>query len=178
VVRTGTATAENVRLRVGSSGGNGRSENADELQVNTEQAGVSDVISKQQIDSLLVNGRNFLDLAQIEPGVILQSGESFDPIKGWLFRHFHERRLRPDDSYSSDGQDIKDENVGTTIFNVSQGAIGRLSTEPLNTRCVGRCYIHGPGAGFDETRERIDIMDKPSINFRITALCSQGQPRS
>ncbi len=53
--------------------------NADELQVNTEQAGVSDVISKQQIDSLPVNGRNFLDLAQIEPGVILQSGESFDP---------------------------------------------------------------------------------------------------
>ena len=51
------------------------------VQLNTDQAGVSDVITAQQIKSLPVNGRNFLDLAQIQPGVILQSGESFDPTK-------------------------------------------------------------------------------------------------
>jgi len=38
--------------------------------------------------------------------------------------------------------------VGTTIFNVSQGAIGDFQLNRFNTRCVGRCYIHGPGGWF------------------------------
>jgi hypothetical protein len=73
VVRTGTATSGNFKLAVGSSSETVEV-NAGALQINTDQAGVSDVITKDQIDSLPVNGRNFLDLAQIEPGVILQSG--------------------------------------------------------------------------------------------------------
>ena len=79
-IRTGTVTSGNFKLFLGSS-----SETvevtAGELQVNTEQAGVSDVLTNEQIKSLPINGRNFLDIAQIEPGVILQSGESFDPTK-------------------------------------------------------------------------------------------------
>ncbi len=51
VIRTGTATTGSFKLTIGQS-----SEtievNAGELQVNTEQAGVSDVITKQQIAAL------------------------------------------------------------------------------------------------------------------------------
>jgi hypothetical protein len=123
VVRTGTATTGDVRLSVGSSAETVEV-SAGELQINTEQAGVSDVITKQQIDSLPVNGRNFLDLSQIEPGVILQSGESFDPTKAGYSAISTSGVSGRTTRILLDGQDITDENVGTTIFNVSQGAIG------------------------------------------------------
>jgi hypothetical protein len=42
---------------------------ADVVEVNTEQASVQGVISPEQIENLPINGRNFLDLAQLEPGV-------------------------------------------------------------------------------------------------------------
>jgi hypothetical protein len=123
VVRTGTATSGNFRLTLGQSTETVEV-SAGELQVNTEQAGVSDVITKAQIDSLPVNGRNFLDLAQIEPGVILQSGESFDPTKAGYSAISTSGVSGRTTRILLDGQDITDETVGTTIFNVSQGAIG------------------------------------------------------
>ncbi|MCU1222029.1 MAG: TonB-dependent receptor plug [Edaphobacter sp.] len=123
VVRTGTATSGNFRLTLGQSTETVEV-NAGALQVNTEQAGVSDVITKAQIDSLPVNGRNFLDLAQIEPGVILQSGESFDPTKAGYSAISVSGVSGRTTRILLDGQDITDETVGTTIFNVSQGAIG------------------------------------------------------
>jgi hypothetical protein len=123
VVRTGTATNGNFKLAIGSSTETVEV-NAGALQINTDQAGVSDVITKDQIDSLPVNGRNFLDLAQIEPGVILQSGESFDPTKAGYSAISTSGVSGRTTRILLDGQDITDENVGTTIFNVSQGAIG------------------------------------------------------
>jgi hypothetical protein len=51
------------------------------LQVNTEQATVQGVINTEQIENLPINGRNFLDLAQLEPGVQIQDGGNFDPTK-------------------------------------------------------------------------------------------------
>ena len=123
VVRTGTATSGNFKLTLGQPTETVEV-NAGALQVNTEQAGVSDVITKAQIDSLPVNGRNFLDLAQIEPGVILQSGESFDPTKAGYSAISTSGVSGRTTRILLDGQDITDETVGTTIFNVSQGAIG------------------------------------------------------
>ena len=80
VVRTGTVTSGNEKLTLGA-----QTEtievNAGALQINTDQVAVQDVLTKEQVDSLPINGRNFLDLAQIQPGVILQSGETFDPTK-------------------------------------------------------------------------------------------------
>jgi hypothetical protein len=125
VVRTGTATSGSEHLTVGSQ--NETVEvNAGALQINTDQAGVSDVITKQQIEALPVNGRNFLDLAQIEPGVILQSGESFDPTKAGYSAISLDGVSGRSTRILLDGQDITDENVGTTIFNVSTGAISEF----------------------------------------------------
>jgi len=125
VIRTGTATTGSVKLVPGNQ--NETIEvDAGALQINTEQAGVSDVITGDQIKSLPVNGRNFLDLAQIEPGVILQSGESFDPTKAGYSAISVSGVSGRTTRILLDGQDITDETVGTTIFNVSQGAISEF----------------------------------------------------
>ncbi len=125
VIHTGTATSGNFKLTVGSSAQTVEV-NAGAVQLNTDQAGVSDVITAQQIKNLPVNGRNFLDLAQIEPGVILQSGESFDPTKAGYSAISVGGVSGRTTRILLDGQDITDETVGTTIFNVSQGAINEF----------------------------------------------------
>jgi hypothetical protein len=93
------------------------------LQVNTIQSTVEGVLTAQQIDTLPISGRNFLDLSQLEPGVQLQSGETFDPTKAGYssisFNGVNGRTAR----ILLDGQDISDETVGTTTLNVSQGSI-------------------------------------------------------
>ena len=124
-ILTGTATPGNYKLAVGQESQT-IEVTAGDIQVNTDQAGVSDVITREQINSLPVNGRNFLDLAQIEPGVQLQNGNTFDPTKsgytGISVNGTSGRTTR----ILLDGQDITDEFVGTTIINVSQGAISEF----------------------------------------------------
>ena len=122
VVRTGTATPGSFKLSLGSSSETVEV-NAGALQVNTDQIGVSGVVSREQIESLPINGRNFLDVAQLQPGVILQSGESFDPTKAGYSAISVGGVSGRTTRILLDGQDITDETVGTTIFNVTTGAI-------------------------------------------------------
>ena len=122
VVRTGTATTGSFKLTVGTS--NETIEvNAGQIQINTDQAGVSGVITREQIESLPINGRNILDVAQIQPGVILQSGESFDPTKAGYSAISVGGVSGRTTRILLDGQDITDETVGTTLFNTPTGAI-------------------------------------------------------
>jgi hypothetical protein len=115
----------NFKLSVGQSSETVTVE-AGTVQVNTEQSSVQNTLTSQQIDTLPVNGRNFLDLAQLEPGVQLQSGETFDPTKaGYSALSFSGMAGRTT-RIQLDGQDITDETVGTTIFNVSQGAVDQV----------------------------------------------------
>ena len=51
------------------------------VAINAEQAIIQGVLNSQQIDQLPISGRNFLDLAQLEPGVQIQDGTSFDPTR-------------------------------------------------------------------------------------------------
>lgn len=125
VIRVGTATSGSFKLNIGQSSET-LEVNAGAIQVNTEQPGVSDVLTAQQINSLPINGRNFLDVAQIEPGVVLQAGGSFDPTKAGYSALSVGGVSGRTTRILLDGQDITDETVGTTIFNVSQGAIGEF----------------------------------------------------
>ncbi|MBS1813794.1 MAG: TonB-dependent receptor [Acidobacteria bacterium] len=125
VVRTGTATSGDVKLNIGSTADTIEVSTGD-LQINTEQAGVSDVITQEQINKLPVNGRNFLDVAQIEPGVILQSGETFDPTKAGYSALSISGVSGRTTRIMLDGQDITDENVGTTMFNLPTGAVNEF----------------------------------------------------
>jgi hypothetical protein len=129
VVRTGTATSGSFKLTVGAASQTIQV-NAGQVQLNTDQSSISGVISQQQFDTLPVNGRNLLDFAQLQPGVQLQAGGyadgGFDPTKAGYsavsFSGLSGRTTR----ILLDGQDITDETVGTTIFNVSQGSVGEL----------------------------------------------------
>lgn len=125
VVNVGTATSGNAKLTVGN-----QSEtvevSAGDVQVNTEQIGVAGVITREQIDTLPINGRNILDIAQIQPGVILQSGQTFDPTKtGYSALGVNGENGRTT-RILIDGQDVSDETVGTVLFNVPEGAIGEF----------------------------------------------------
>jgi hypothetical protein len=122
VVRTGTATPGNFKLTLGSSAETVEV-NAGELQVNTEAIGVSGVITREQIDALPVNGRNILDYAQLQPGVVLESGQSFDPTKAGYSAISVSGVGGRTTRILLDGQDITDETVGTTIYNVPSGAV-------------------------------------------------------
>ena len=102
---------------------------ATQVQVNTEQATVQDVITTQQIEELPINGRNFLQLAQLEPGVQIQDGAVFDPTKNGFSSISFGGRYGRTARIEVDGGDISDENVGTTTTNIPASAIQEFQME-------------------------------------------------
>src|SRR5579864_285592 len=125
-VQVGVTSSGNLQLKVGQ-----QSEvvevQASEVRVNTEQASVQGVLNAQQIENLPVNGRNFLDLAQLEPGVQIQDGTNFDPTKvGYSSISFGGRFGRTA-RISVDGVDVSDETVGTTTEDIPASAIQEFS---------------------------------------------------
>jgi Carboxypeptidase regulatory-like domain len=130
------------------------------VQVNTQQATVQGVLTSQQIENLPINGRNFLDLAQLEPGVQIQDGGNFDPTKNGFSSISFGGRFGRTARIEVDGLDISDETVGTTTQNVPMGAIQEfqiqqssldLSTELTSSGSVnvttksGTNHLHGEG---------------------------------
>jgi hypothetical protein len=93
------------------------------LQVNTEQATVQGVLTASQIENLPVNGRNFLDLAQLEPGVQIQDGQNFDPTKAGYSSISFGGRFGRTARIEVDGVDVSDETVGTTTTDIPASAI-------------------------------------------------------
>jgi len=133
------------------------------VQVNTEQATVQGVLTSNQIENLPVNGRNFLDLAQLEPGVQIQDGQNFDPTKAGYSSVSFGGRFGRTARINVDGVDISDETVGTTTSNVSASAIDEfqlsqssldLSQDLTSSGAInvstksGTNTIHGEAFGF------------------------------
>jgi len=132
------------------------------VAVNTEQATVQGTIGLSQIENLPVNGRNFLDLAQLEPGVQIQEGSTFDPTKNGFSSISFGGRFGRTARIEVDGVDISDETVGTTTQNIPASAIQEfqlsqssldLSTELTSSGAVnvttrsGSNAIHGEAFG-------------------------------
>jgi hypothetical protein len=132
------------------------------IQVNTDQATVQGVLTASQIETLPVNGRNFLDLAQLEPGVQIQEGSTIDPTKNGFSSISFEGRFGRTARIELDGVDISDETVGTTTQNVPASAIEEfqlaqsnldMSTELTSSGAVsvttrsGSNDVHGQGFG-------------------------------
>jgi len=158
-VQVGVTASGNVKLQVGQAS-QVIEVQASELQVNTEQATVEGVLTTQQIENLPINGRNFLDLAQLEPGVQIQDGGNFDPTKNGFSSISFGGRFGRTARIEVDGLDISDETVGTTTQNVPEGAIQEfqiqqssldLSTELTSSGSVnvttksGTNAYHGEG---------------------------------
>ena len=159
VVEVNTTATANMKLALGESSQVVEVQ-ASELAVNTEQATVQGVLTAQQIENLPINGRNFLDLAQLEPGVQIQDGGTFDPTKNGFSSVSFGGRFGRTARIEVDGVDISDENVGTTTQNLPIGAIQEsslqqssldLSTELTSSGSVnvttksGTNGLHGEG---------------------------------
>ena len=78
------------------------------------------VLGKEQIENLPVNGRNFLDLAQLEPGVQVQDGSDFDPTKVGFSSISFGGRFGRTARIAVDGVDVSDETVGNTTETMTQ----------------------------------------------------------
>jgi Carboxypeptidase regulatory-like domain len=127
-VQVGVTSSANVKLEVGA-------ENAivevtgEAISVNTEQPTVQGVLTAEQIENLPIDGRNFLSLAQLEPGVQIQDGSNFDPTKvGYSSISFGGRFGRTA-RIEVDGVDVSDETVGTTTEDIPASAILEFQTE-------------------------------------------------
>src|SRR5262249_53834490 len=52
------------------------------VEINTEQATVEGALRAEQTENLPINGRNFLDLGQLEPGIQNQDANTISASKG------------------------------------------------------------------------------------------------
>ena len=96
---------------------------AREIAVNPAETSLQGVITSGLVRDLPLNGRNFLDLGQLEPGVQLQDGGNFDPTKGQYTGLSVSSQSGQTTRITLDGIDISDESVGTTTLNLSQDSI-------------------------------------------------------
>jgi len=159
-VLVGNTATVNVTLRIGNEKEVVEVQDST-LQVNTQQASVQGVLNEEQIENLPVNGRNFLDLAQLEPGVQIQDGVQLgkDGFSSISFGGRFGRTTR----IEVDGIDVSDEILGATTTNIAASAIQEfqlsqssmdISTELTTSGAVnvttrsGTNAIHGEAFDF------------------------------
>jgi len=92
-------------------------------QVDTVQPIIQDVLTTNEIKALPLNGRNFMDLAQLNPGVQIQDGGNIDPTKNGFTGISVQGRTGRSTRLELDGIDISDETVGTTTINIPLDSI-------------------------------------------------------
>src|SRR3984893_13520329 len=161
-VEVGNTASANIKLQIGQES-QVIEVQAATVAVNTEQAEVQGILTSDQITNLPVNGRNFLDLAQLEPGVQIQDGQNFDPTKAGYSSISFGGRFGRTARINVDGVDISDETVGTTTANIPASAIDEfqigqssldLSQDLTSSGAVnvttksGTNALHGEAFGF------------------------------
>jgi hypothetical protein len=151
-VQLGVTSNGNIKLQLGQAS---QVVQGSEIAINTEQATVQGVLTTEQIENLPINGRNFLDLGQLEPGVQIQDGGNFDPTKNGFSSISFGGRFGRTARIEVDGLDISDETVGTTTQNVPLSAIQEfqiqqssldLSTELTSSGSAGVTTKSGTNA--------------------------------
>ncbi|MBO0721534.1 MAG: TonB-dependent receptor, partial [Blastocatellia bacterium] len=123
-VKVGSVTPLNISLEVGTADQVVEvTSTTTEATVDTSRSTVDGVVTAKTIDNLPLNGRNFLDLAQLEPGVQVRDGGDFDPTKNQMSGVSIGGRSGRSTRIQVDGVDITDETVGTTTTNISNESI-------------------------------------------------------
>jgi hypothetical protein len=120
LVRVGNTVDGSLQMQVGRE--SEVIEVRSETLLNLEQPTVQGVFDGGLLEGLPINGRNFLDLAQLEPGVQMQDGGLFETKDGlssisFLSQYGRAQRI------TVDGVDISDETVGSTTQNIPASAI-------------------------------------------------------
>lgn len=128
VVQVGQTSSGNIKLKVGAAATTVEVTSG-QVGINTVQPTVQGVLTATQIQNLPINGRNFLDLAQLEPGVQIQDGSNFDPTKVGFSSISFGGRFGRTARIEVDGVDVSDETVGTTTEDIPALAIREFQTE-------------------------------------------------
>jgi len=165
-VLVGNTTSVNVGLQIGPETQLVQVQGS-EMRVNTEQPTVQGVLTAPQIETLPINGRNFLDLAQLEPGVQIQDAANFGLGKDGFSSISFGGRFGRTARIELDGVDVSDETMGSTTTNIPASAIQEfqlsqssldLSTELTTSGAInvitrsGTNDIHGDAFGFFRDR--------------------------
>jgi hypothetical protein len=124
------------------------------VAVDTTQTNVGGVVNLKQIAELPLNGRNYLELAQLQPGVEIQEGRAFDPTKSRYTGVSVGSRNGREARITIDGVDAVDEHVGTTTLNISQDGIQEFQVSTSSS---------DPSAGLSATGA-INIITKRGSN--------------
>ena len=121
-VHVGNTTRGDVKMQAAAAAA-AHGEVAGGTAVNIEQASVQSVVNGDRIEKLPISGRNFLDLAQLEPGVQMQDGGVLAPGKNGLSSISLLSRYGRGERIEVDGVDVSDETAGTTTQNIPASAI-------------------------------------------------------
>jgi hypothetical protein len=127
---------------------------APSVAVDTSQTSIGGVVNLRQINELPLNGRNYLELARLQPGVEIQEGRSFDPTKSRYTGVSIGSRNGREARITIDGIDAVDEHVGTTTLNISQDGIQEFQVSTSSS---------DPSAGLSATGA-INIITKRGSN--------------
>jgi hypothetical protein len=185
-VQTGQVAKTDVTLTVGQVGTNTVTIQGTEAQltVDTSRQTLDGVVTAEKIQQLPLNGRNFLDLAALQPSVRVQDGGNIDPTKVNAYRAVSVNGSSGTGTrVQIDGIDVTDETVGTTTANISTDAVQEfqlsrssfdLSTSltttgavNINTRSGGNEF-HGSGFYFWRNQKiaarQFDLPEKPETS--------------
>jgi len=120
VTTVGQTLPLDVQLQVGGAAETVTVVGGGEVQIDRTENTVSGVVNTRQIQNLPLNGRNFLDLAQLQPGVEKVEGGSFDPTKANYTGVSIAGQAGRSAQIAVDGGSVVDNVVGTTVQNFSQ----------------------------------------------------------
>jgi hypothetical protein len=119
-VAVGANVALDFKLEIGGANEEVTVVGSGEAQIDRVENAVTGVVGTQQVQNLPLNGRNFLDLAQLQPGVEKVEGGSFDPTKANYTGVSIGGQAGRSAQISVDGGSVVDNVVGTTVQNFSQ----------------------------------------------------------
>ncbi len=128
-VETGSVTAVDMHLQIGATKDVVTVEAVSPL-VELERHTIDGVVNRQQIEDLPLNGRSFLQLAMLEPGVTVSAGS-----QGQYNRAFDVSILGGDSNLTRitvDGASIRDSVTGGTQQNFSQEVVQEFQVSSVN----------------------------------------------
>ncbi len=193
VVAVGQTAPLDIHLEVGGASEIVTVVGSGDVQIDRTDMTVSGVVNTRQIQNLPLNGRNFLDLAQLQPGVEKVEGGSFDPTKANYTGVSIAGQAGRSAQIAVDGGSVVDNVVGTTVQNFSQEIVQEfqlgisnfdLSTGASSTGSVniisksGTNEFHGNGYFYvrDDrwsafpALSRLDAANGIPINARATSI--------